>query len=83
MPNDERILETIPNGILGIIPTKSCTDLGAKVDEYLTGWREHREHEHQHDAAFKDYYKEIERRLWKKMGMISGIVFAILFVFTI
>ena len=58
MPNDERILETIPNGILGIIPTKSCTDLGEKVNEYLAGWREHREHEHQHDAAFKDYYKE-------------------------
>ena len=58
MPNDERILETIPNGILGIIPTKSCTDLGTKVDEYLTSWREHREHEHQHDAAFKDYHKE-------------------------
>ena len=58
MPNDERILETIPNGIVGLIPTKSCTELGAKVDEYLTTWRENREHEHQHDAAFKDYYKE-------------------------
>ena len=58
MPNDERILETIPNGILGIIPTKSCTEMGAKVNEYLASWREHREHEHQHDAAFKDYYKE-------------------------
>jgi len=33
--------------------------------------------------SIKDYYKEIERRLWKKMGMISGIVFAILFVFSI
>ena len=58
MPNDERILETIPTGILGIIPTKSCADLGAKVDEYLTTWRENREHEHQHDAAFKDYHKK-------------------------
>ena len=58
MPNDERILETIPNGILGIIPTKSCADLGTKVDEYLTSWRENREHEHKNDAAFKDYYKE-------------------------
>ena len=58
MPNDERILETIPNGIVGIVPTKSCTDMGAVVDKYLTTWREHREHEHQHDAAFKDYHKD-------------------------
>ena len=58
MPNDERILETIPNGIVGLVPTKSCTEMGAMVDKYLTTWREHREHEHQHDAAFKDYHKE-------------------------
>ena len=58
MPNDERILETIPTGIVGLVPTKSCTEMGAMVDKYLTTWREHREHEHQHDAAFKDYHKE-------------------------
>ena len=58
MPNDERILETIPSGILGLVPTKSCTELGAKVDKYLTTWRENREHEHKHDAAFKDYHKD-------------------------
>ena len=58
MPNDERILETIPNGIVGLVPTKSCTEMGEMVDKYLTTWREHREHEHQHDAAFKDYHKE-------------------------
>lgn len=33
--------------------------------------------------SIKDYYKEIERRLWKKMGVISGIVFTILFAFSI
>ena len=58
MPNDERILETIPNGIVGIVPTKSCIEMAEKVDKYLTSWREHREHEHQHDAAFKDYHKD-------------------------
>ena len=58
MPNEERILETIPTGIVGLIPTKSCTEMGEKVDQYLTTWREHREHEHQHDAAFKDYHKD-------------------------
>ena len=58
MPNVERILETIPSGIVGIVPTKSCTEMAEKVDKYLTSWREHREHEHQHDAAFKDYHKD-------------------------
>lgn len=58
MPNDERILETLPHGTLGIFPTKSCTDLCEKVDYYLTHWREKREHQHMNDIAFKDYHKE-------------------------
>ena len=58
MPNDERILETIPCGTLGLIPTASCTELGRKVNDYLATWREHREHEHQDDVAFKDYARE-------------------------
>ena len=43
MPNDERILETMPTGTLGLIPTASCMELGKKVDSYLSTWREHRE----------------------------------------
>ncbi len=58
MPNDERILETIPDGALGLIPLESCKELGDKVDKYLVGWREKREHEHIHDAAFKDYRRD-------------------------
>ena len=58
MPNDERILETTPVGSLGLIPTDSCKELGDKVDFYLKQWREHREHEHHNEAAFKDYYKD-------------------------
>ena len=42
MPNDERILETMPDGALGLIPLKSCEELGARVDQYLVGWREKR-----------------------------------------
>ena len=30
MPNDERILETMPTGTLGLIPTASCMELGKK-----------------------------------------------------
>ena len=58
MPNDERILETVPDGTLGLIPLESCKELGAKVDEYLVGWRAKRELEHQNDVAFKDYRRD-------------------------
>ena len=58
MPNDERLLNTIPNGKLGIIATNSCAELAKKVDAYLTKWRENREHEHKHDTAFIDYYQD-------------------------
>ena len=58
MPNDERILETMPDGALGLIPLKSCEELGAKVDQYLVGWREKREHAHKNEAAFKGYHRD-------------------------
>ena len=31
MPNDERNLETMPDGALGLIPLESCKELGLKV----------------------------------------------------
>ena len=58
MPNDDRILETMPDGALGLIPLKSCEELGAKVDQYLVGWREKREHAHKNEAAFKGYHRD-------------------------
>ncbi|MCM1283450.1 MAG: ribose-phosphate pyrophosphokinase [Muribaculaceae bacterium] len=58
MPNDERILETMPCGKLGIIPTASCATLGEKINGYLVGWRKHREHDHQKESAFNGYYRE-------------------------
>ena len=36
MQNDERILETMPTGTLGLIPTASCMELGKKVNVYNT-----------------------------------------------
>ena len=35
MPNDERNLETMPDGALGLIPLESCKELGLKVLVYL------------------------------------------------
>lgn len=58
MPNDERNLETIPDGALGLIPLESCKELGVKVDEYLVGWRAKRQLQHQEDPAFKDYRRD-------------------------
>lgn len=57
MPNDERILETMPTGTLGLIPTASCMELG-KSRQLSFHLREHREHEHHNDIAFKEYHKE-------------------------
>lgn len=57
MPNDERILETMPTGVLGLIPTASCATLGKDIDRYLVKWRENREHQHHNEIAFKDYNK--------------------------
>lgn len=53
MHNDQRNLETIPTGALGIIPLESCREIGEKVDKYLVKWRCVREHEHEDDIAFK------------------------------
>ena len=58
MPNDERNLETIPDGMLGLIPLESCKELGVKVDQYLVSWREKRQHQHEADPAFKGYRRD-------------------------
>ena len=58
MPRDERHTATIPYGTLGIIPLKSCSAMGEKVDEYLVNWREQREHENQPNLAFSGYKRD-------------------------
>ena len=39
---EEKIIETIPVGPLGLIPLKGCEELVGKVDKYLVDWRNHR-----------------------------------------
>ena len=58
MHNDQRNLETIPAGTLGIIPLESISEIGEKVDKYLVKWRCVREHEHENDIAFKGYLRD-------------------------
>lgn len=45
---DVKIFENDPEGKLGIISLKSCTELGEKVDYYLTKWRREPENEVRH-----------------------------------
>ncbi len=42
MPDSSKLI-TIPAGRLGIIPMKSCEELGKKVDNYLVKWRSERD----------------------------------------
>ena len=55
---EEKQIETIPVGPLGLIPLKSCEDLGTKVDAWLVEWRKERESEHKTTIAFAGYQKD-------------------------
>ena len=55
---EKRNLESIPVGSLGMIPLKSCEDLGKKVDYYLVKWRTEREHEHRDKLVFAGYQRD-------------------------
>ena len=53
-----RTIDTIPVGPLGIIPLKSCSELGKKVDEYLVNWRHANTSEHKSSIIFSGYEKD-------------------------
>ena len=58
MMYEEKIIETIPVGPLGLIPLKGISELGEKVDRYLVEWRHERESEHKSTIAFSGYQRE-------------------------
>ena len=55
---EEKIIETIPAGPLGLIPLKGCAGMGKKVDRYLVEWRRERESEHKESLAFSGYQRD-------------------------
>lgn len=55
---DEYILETIPVGPLGIIALDSCKEMGQKVDNYITSWRNDCESEHNRTISIKGYHRD-------------------------
>jgi ribose-phosphate pyrophosphokinase len=57
MPDSSNLIN-VPVGKLGIIPLKSCTTLGEKVDSYIAKWRVERHNEHKDNLTFTGYEKE-------------------------
>ena len=55
---EEKIIDTIPVGPLGLIPLKSCRAMGEKVDKYLSDWRRERESDHKSTIAFAGYQRD-------------------------
>lgn len=51
-------LETLPVGRLGLIALESCAPLGKKVDDWLVRWRAERTNEHKSTIAFEGYERD-------------------------
>lgn len=58
LQRSQRVLETIPTGSLGLIPLKSCEQLGRQVNDYLVKWRHSSELEHKSNIAFTGYERD-------------------------
>lgn len=58
LQRSKRVLETIPVGSLGLIPLKSCEQLGKKVNDYLVEWRHSNGLEHKSNIAFTGYERD-------------------------
>jgi ribose-phosphate pyrophosphokinase len=58
MSKNEKIVETIPVGPLGIIALESSNSLGQSVNDYLVEWRNSRESEHKGTIAFSGYQRD-------------------------
>ena len=58
LQRSQRVLETIPVGSLGLIPLKSCEDLGRQVNDYLVKWRHSSDLEHKSNIAFTGYERD-------------------------
>ena len=55
---NDNYYQALPVGRLGIIPHKSCSDLGRKVDEYLVRWRRERQHSYKNHLSFSGYERD-------------------------
>ena len=55
---EERKLDNVPVGSLGMIPLAGCTELGEKVNDFLVQWRQSSDLEGKTDSAYIGYNKD-------------------------
>ncbi|QDW72687.1 ribose-phosphate pyrophosphokinase [Lachnospiraceae bacterium KGMB03038] len=55
---NERNLENIPVGALGIVALDGCRQMGERVDDYIVKWRREDGHAHKNDVAFSGYERD-------------------------
>lgn len=55
---NERILDNIPIGALGIIALDGCQEMGKRVNDYLVKWRKEDGHIHKNDVVFSGYERD-------------------------
>lgn len=55
---EDKKIDSIPVGPLGLIPLKGMEDFTKKVNNYLVEWRKERESEHKDTLLFSEYEKE-------------------------
>lgn len=56
---NDRNLDNIPVGALGIIALDGCKEMGDKVNNYLVKWRKEDGHAHKDDIVFHGYERDI------------------------
>ena len=55
---NDRNLDNIPIGALGLISLEGCEEMGSKVNDYLVKWRREDGHIHKNDVAFSGYERD-------------------------
>lgn len=55
---NERILDNIPVGSLGIIAVDGCEEMGNRVNDYLVNWRKEDTSAHKDNLVFNGYEKD-------------------------
>ena len=58
MRRNERNLDNIPVGALGIIALDGCQEMGNRVDEYLAKWRHEDGSEYKDNIALSGYERD-------------------------
>lgn len=55
---NDRILENIPVGALGIIALDGCKEMGSKINDYIVKWRKEEGHIYKDDVVYNGYERD-------------------------